>query len=173
MLQVERWCSSYSKGNYYLSTGITSYWQSWLSPFTWYFFLLAKVIITIHLVSPFIGKGDYYLSSHISSYWQRYLLPFILYLSPYCQRWLSPFILYLLLLAKVIITFHLVSFTLWGKVIITFHLVSCTLLAKVIITFYLVVLTSQSPSLSRNQPTFLLVNITIRLVPQGQIHVVC
>ena len=117
--------------------------------------LLAKVIITFYLVSHLIGKGNFYLSSCISSYW---------------QRWLLPFILYLLLLAKVTITFQLVSFTLLAKVIITFHLVSCTLLAKVIITFYLVVLTSQSPSLSRNQPTFLLVNITFQVVPKWQIH---
>ena len=135
--------------------------------------LLAKVIITFYLVSHLIGKGIFYLSSCISSYWQRWLLPFILYLSPYWQRWLLPFILYLLLLAKVTITFQLVSFTLLAKVIITFHLVSCTLLAKVIITFYLVVLTSQSPSLSRNQPTFLLVNITFQVVPKWQIHDVC
>ena len=99
-------------------------------------------------------------------YWQRLLLPYILYLSPYWQRRLLPFILYLLLLAKVIVTIQLVFFTFLAKVIITFHLVSCTLLAKVIITFYLVVLISQPPSLSRNQPTFPLVNITIQVVPK-------
>ena len=103
-----------------------------------------KVIITFHLVS-FTLLAKVIITFHLVS----------------------------LLLAKVIITFCLVSFTLWAKVNITFQLVSWTLLAKVIITIHLVVLIRQWPSLSRNQPTFLLVNITIRLVPQGQIHVVC
>ena len=163
--------------------------------------LIAKVIITFQLVSLLIDKVDHYLSPRISSYLQGdyYNSPCI---TSYWQRWLLPFISYLLLLAEVIITFHLVSltllakviitfhlvspligkviitfclvsFTLWAKVIITFQLVSWTLLAKVIITIHLVVLIRQWPSLSRNQPTFLLVNITIRLVPQGQIHIVC
>ena len=44
------------QGNHYLSSGISSYWQRLLLPFTLY---------------PLIVKGNFYLSSHISSYWQR------------------------------------------------------------------------------------------------------
>ena len=132
------------KGDYYNSPCITSYWQRWLLPFISYLLLLAEVIITFHLVSLTL-LAKVIITFHL----------------------VSP------LIGKVIITFCLVSFTLWAKVIITFQLVSWTLLAKVIITIHLVVLIKQWPSLSRNQPTFLLVNITIRLVPQGQIHVVC
>ena len=74
------------KVDYYLSPGISSYWQRWLLQFTLYHLLLAKVTITFHLISPLIGKGncylsscifhligkgDYHLSSCMSSYWQR------------------------------------------------------------------------------------------------------
>ena len=132
------------KGDYYNSPCITYYWQRWLLPFISYLLLLAKVIITFHLVSLTL-LAKVIITFHL----------------------VSP------LIGKVIITFCLVSFTLWAKVIITFQLVSWTLLAKVIITIHLVVLIRQWPSLSRNQATFLLVNITFKLVPQGQIHVVC
>ena len=98
----------FEKVDDYLSNGIFSYWLRWTLPFISYLLLLAKVIITIHLVtftllakviitfhfvSPLINKGNHYHSPcifHLTGKGDYYLSPGILHLIGKGDYYLSP-----------------------------------------------------------------------------------